>query len=69
MIALGSLRGLGSLESWEAWKAWKMGEASEAPRSRVSRNVIMRSGGWKSSAVDSYIRVEDAGVRVGDALL
>ena len=32
-------------------------------------SCIMRSGGWKSAAVDSYIKVEDAGVRVGDALL
>ena len=53
------------MESWEAWKAWRIGAVSEAARSRVSRNVIMRSGGWRSSAVDTYWRVEDAGVRVG----
>ncbi len=36
---------------------------------RVPRSVIMQGGGWRSLAIDSYIRVEDAGVRMGDALL
>ena len=44
------------------------GEASEAAR-RVLRNVIVRSGGWGSSATDTYMRMQDAGVRLGDALL
>jgi len=63
------LESLESFESWEAWKAWRIGATSEAARSRVSRNVIMQSGGWRSSAVDTYLRVQDAGVRVVDALL
>ena len=51
------------------WNSGRIGAATEAARSRVSRNVIMRSGGWRSSAVDTYMRVEETGVRVGDALL
>ena len=51
------------------WHSGRIGAATEASKKKISRNLIMRSGGWKSSAVDSYIRVEDAGVRVGDALL
>ena len=61
--SLRSLESLESFESWEAWKAWRIGAASEAARSRVSRNVIMQSGGWSSSAVDTYMRVQDAGFR------
>ena len=63
------MESLESLDSWEAWKARRIGAASEVARNRVSRSVIMRSGGWRSSAVDTYWRVEDAGVRVGVALL
>ena len=57
--------GLGKI----TWHSGRIGAASEASRRRVSRNVIKRSGGWRSSAVDTYMRVVDAGVLVGDALL
>ena len=40
-----------------SWHSGRIGAASEAARKRVSRNVIMRSGGWRSSAVDTYMRV------------
>ena len=43
-------------------------EASKAAR-RVLRNVIVRSGCWRSSATDTYMRMQDAGIRLGDALL
>ena len=59
------LLGLGKV----TWHLGRIGAATEASKKKISRNIIMRSGGWKSAAVDSYIRVEDAGVRVGDALL
>ena len=59
------LLGLGKV----TWHSGRIGAATEASKKGISRNVIMRGGGWRSSAVDSYIRVEDAGVRVGDALL
>ena len=49
--------------------AGHIGGATEASKKGISRSVIMRGGGWRSSAVDSYIRVEDAGVTMGDALL
>ena len=52
-----------------SWHSGRIGAASEAARKKVSRNVIMRSGGWRSSAVDTYMRVVDAGVIVGDAVL
>ena len=51
------------------WHSGRIGAATEASKKKVGRNVIMKSGGWKSSAVDTYMRVLDAGVRVGDALL
>ena len=51
------------------WHSGRIGAATEAARKKVSKNVIMKGGGWRSSAVDVYMRVEDAGVRVGDALL
>ena len=57
--------GLGDI----TWHSGRIGAASEAHKKRVSRNVIMKSGGWVSSAVDTYMRVEDPGVLVGDALL
>ena len=47
----------------------RIGAASEAARKKVSRNVIKRSGGWLSSAVDAYMKVDDPGVLVGDVLL
>ena len=50
------------------WHSGRIGAASEAARRKVSRNVIMQSGGWRSSAVDTYMRVVDAGVRVGHAV-
>ena len=59
------LLGLGGV----TWHSGRIGGATEASRKGVSRSVIMRGGGWRSSAVDSYIRVEDAGVQMGDALL
>ena len=52
-----------------SWHSGRIGAASEAARKKVSRNVIMRSGGWRSSAVDTYMRVVDAGVLVGDTVL
>ena len=51
------------------WHSGRIGAASEAARKKVGRNEIMKGGGWRSSAVDVYMRVTDAGVRVGDALL
>ena len=51
------------------WHSGRIGGATEASKKGVSRCVIMRGGGWRSSAVDSYIRVEEAGVQLGDALL
>ena len=51
------------------WHSGRIGGATEASKKGVSRCVIMQGGGWRSSAVDSYIRVEEAGVQVGDALL
>ena len=57
--------GLGNI----TWHSGRIGAASEASRKMVSKNVIMKSGGWRSSAVDVYMRVEDPGVLVGDALL
>ena len=59
------LLGLGNV----TWHSGRIGGATEASKKGVSRSVIMRGGGWRSSAVDSYIRVEDAGVKLGDALL
>ena len=59
------LLGLGEV----TWHSGRIGGATEASKKGVARNVIMRGGGWKSSTVDSYIRVEDAGVRMGDAVL
>ena len=59
------LLGLGGV----SWHSGRIGGATEASRMGISRSVIMRGGGWRSSAVDSYIRVEDAGVKMGDAVL
>ena len=43
------LLGLGKV----TWHSGRIGAATEASRKKISRNIIMRSGGWKSSAVDS----------------
>ena len=51
------------------WHSGCIGGATEASKMGVSRSVIMRGGGWRSFTVDSYIRVEDTGVKMGDALL
>ena len=59
------LLGLGGV----TWHSGRIGGATEASKMGLSRSVIMRGGGWRSAAVDSYIRVEDAGVQMGDALL
>jgi hypothetical protein len=59
------LLGLGEV----TWHSGRIGGATEASRKGVSRNVIMRGGGWRSLVVDSYIRIKDAGVQMGDALL
>ena len=59
------LLGLGKV----TWHSGRIGGATEAAKKGISRSIIMRGGGWRSSAVDSYIRVEDAGVTMGDALL
>ena len=59
------LLGLGNV----TWHSGRIGGATEASKKGVSRSIIMQGGGWRSSAVDSYIRVEDAGVKMGDALL
>ena len=59
------LLGLGGV----TWHSGRIGGATEASKKGLSRSVIMRAGGWCSSAVDSYIRVEDAGVQMGDAVL
>ena len=59
------LLGLGKV----TWHSGRIGGATEASKKGVSRCVIMQGGGWRSSAVDSYIRVEEAGVQMGDVLL
>ena len=59
------LLGLGRV----SWHSGRIGGASEASKKGLSRSVIMRAGGWRSSAVDSYTRVKDAGVQMGDAVL
>ena len=59
------LLGLGQV----TWHSGRIGGASEASEKGLSRSVIMRAGGWRSSAVDTYIRVKDAGVQMGDAVL
>ena len=59
------LLGLGEI----TWHSGRIDGATEASKKGFSRCVIMRGGGWRSSAVDSYIRVEEAGVQMGDALL
>ena len=41
----------------------------EAARKRVSRNVFMRSGDWRSFAGDICMRVVDVGVIVVGAVL
>jgi hypothetical protein len=46
-----------------------LGGVSWHSKKGLSRSVIMRAGGWRSSAVVTYIRVEDAGVQMGDAVL
>ena len=46
----------------------RIGAVTEAAKKKISRNVIMKSGGWKSSAVDIYMRVKEPGVKVGDSL-
>jgi hypothetical protein len=58
----GALRGRGSA---------RVGLCKEGGlRGRGSVRVgFCKGGGWWSSAVDTYIRGEDAGVRGGDALL
>ena len=52
-----------------SWPSGRIGGATEASKKGLSRSVIMRAGGWRSAAVDSYIRVKDAGVQMGDAVL
>ena len=52
-----------------SWHSGRIGGASEAAKKGLSRSVIMHAGGWRSRAVDSYIRVQDAGVQIGDAVL
>ena len=59
------LLGLGLI----SWHSGRIGGATEASKKGLSRSVIMKAGGWRSSAVDSYIRVDDAGVQMGDAVL
>jgi hypothetical protein len=59
------LLGLGHV----SWHSGRIGGATEASKKGLSRSVIMRAGGWRSAAVDSYIRVKDAGVQMGDAVL
>ena len=65
LIKLREELGLGKI----TWHSGRIGAASEAARKKVSRNVIKRSGGWLSSAVDVYMKVEDPGVLIGDVLL
>ena len=47
----------------------RIGAAAEAAKKGISRNMIMKSGGWKSSAGDIYMRVKEPGVTLGDSLL
>ena len=51
------------------WHSGRIGAATEAAKNRISRNVIIKSGRGKSSAVDIYMRVKELGVTVGDSLL
>ena len=46
------------------WRSGRIGAAREAAKKKISRKVIMKSGGWKSSAVDIYMRVKDPGLTV-----
>ena len=59
------LLGLGMV----TWHSGRIRAATEAAKKKASREVIMKSGGLKSSAVDIYMRVLDPGVMVGDLLL
>jgi hypothetical protein len=59
------LLGLGLI----SWHSGRIGGATEASKKGLSRSVIMKAGGWRSSAVHSYIGVDDAGVQMGDAVL
>jgi hypothetical protein len=51
------------------WHSGRIGAATEAAKKGVPRNVIQKSGNWKSDAVDIYMRVAEPGALVGDALL
>ena len=42
--------------------AGRIGGAMAAAQCGVSREIIKKAGGWKSGAVDTYIRVEEPGV-------
>ena len=49
--------------------AGRIGMATAAAKGGVDRLVIKGAGGWKSDAVDAYIKVGNAGVQVSDVLL
>ena len=49
--------------------AGRAGAATAADRAGVRRSVIKAGGGWKSDAVDSYIRVDKPGVIVSKKVL
>ena len=51
------------------WHSGRIGAATLASKNGVSRNVIKMAGRWKSDAVDTYIRVKEAGKIVGKALV
>ena len=50
------------LEASLTWQSFRMGSATKATRLGMSRNVLKKTGNWKSSAVDGYCRSDIAGV-------
>ena len=50
------------LEASLTWQSFRMGSATKDTRLGVSRNVLKKTGNWKSSAVDGYCRSDIAGV-------
>ena len=47
----------------------RIGRASEAAAAGAGRAAIMKAGGWRSSAVDSYIRPTEEGQEVSRRLV
>ena len=47
----------------------RVGAATGAARQGMDRNIIKKGGNWKSNVVDTYMQVEEPGVKIGDVLL